>query len=50
MEYGLQIGQAIQYEWFRRDNGFLVGFTVNVFQPNLDFMLVVNSRLLNIKK
>lgn len=21
MEYGLQIGQAIQYEWFRRDNG-----------------------------
>ena len=20
-EYGLQIGQAIQYEWFRRDNG-----------------------------
>ena len=21
VEYGLQIGQAIQYEWFRRDNG-----------------------------
>ena len=21
MEYGLQVGQAIQYEWFRRDNG-----------------------------
>lgn len=21
MEFGLQIGQAIQYEWFRRDNG-----------------------------
>ena len=21
LEYGLQIGQAIQYEWFRRDNG-----------------------------
>ena len=21
MEYGLQIGQAIQYEWFRRDGG-----------------------------
>ena len=21
VEYGLQIGQAIQYEWFSRDNG-----------------------------
>ena len=21
-EYGLQVGQAIQYEWFRKDNGY----------------------------
>ena len=21
VEYGLQVGQAIQYEWFRKDNG-----------------------------
>ena len=21
LEYGLQVGQAIQYEWFRKDNG-----------------------------
>ena len=22
-EYGLQVGQAIQYEWFRRDYGYM---------------------------
>jgi len=48
-EFGLQIGQAIQYEWFKKDSNSC-RFIINqeIFKDFV-FMQEVNSLLLNIK-
>ncbi len=43
-EYGLRVGQAIEYEWFRNNRGYNDRFATNYSNfHNLSFMLEVNS-------
>ena len=50
VEFGLQVGQAIQYEWFRKDGAQCRFYTNGKTSIDLAYMRGESSLLLNTKR